>query len=174
MHQASLPKNFAQQVLDLEGEIDFNCELSTVKRLIELYTAAIEFYEAVQNNKYLHYKDRLQALFSRNDVLELLEHRDATKQRPRRKTLSLSHASSLMANRSAEKELSEHYSSSSNLLRKLQQNIQNQCSSLAKRLHERRLKNRSLNYDAYEAKLSETLEWFLEPENAKNGLKSRF
>ena len=176
----SLPKNFAEQVLDLEGEIDFKCELSSVKRLMELYTVAIEYYESVQNAKYLHYKDRLQVLLSRKDVLQLLENptrvakpTDAV-QRNRRRTeasrkafsLNLGHVStsSLMADRSAEKEIAVHNTASSSMLRKLQENIKNQCSSLSKRLHQRRLKNRSMDFslEQYESRISEVLEWFLE------------
>ena len=130
MHQASLPKNFAQQVLDLEGEIDFNCELSTVKRLIELYTAAIEFYEAVQNNKYLHYQRRLQQLLDNTEIQSLLD--DSLVKKPRFFSPPHSHIK-----KTAQKVVEHHFVQSHNVMTRVRQNLRSQ-ESIENRLEARR------------------------------------
>ena len=68
-----LPPHFAEEVLDLEGEVAMHCTLKDVLRLIELYTLATEHYEAIQDSKYLHYQDRITALLTRKDVQLLLD-----------------------------------------------------------------------------------------------------
>ena len=50
-----LPVQFAEEVIDLEGELRLRCSLNLVKRLTELYTQAIEHYAKEENEKYLHY-----------------------------------------------------------------------------------------------------------------------
>ena len=116
-HFASpLPPNFAQEVLDLEGSLDFDCSEQTVKRLMQLYTAAIEHYEAIEDLKHLHYQDRLHTLLARADVARTFRLPRASKQ-PASGSRSLNNSSDLSADRSAQQELSNHpqcYNPSSN------------------------------------------------------------
>jgi hypothetical protein len=63
--------DFAQEVLYLEEQLNINCSMRTVTRLIELYTKAIEYYEAEKNLKHIHYQERMQNLLSRTNVIQL-------------------------------------------------------------------------------------------------------
>ena len=65
----SVPIKFAEEVLDLEISLGMKCELPKVKRLMELYSRAIEFYAPKQDPRYLHYQERLHTLLARSDVL---------------------------------------------------------------------------------------------------------
>ncbi|CAG9315574.1 unnamed protein product [Blepharisma stoltei] len=67
-----LPQNFAEDVLNQEMALSIQCSIPQVSRLMELYSAAIEYYESIPDLKYLHYQERLQKLLTRRDVLKLL------------------------------------------------------------------------------------------------------
>ena len=68
----NLPPSFAQNVLELETSLDFNCTLEVVNKLMELYTQAIEYYESIQNHNYLHYQERMHSILMRPDVIQIL------------------------------------------------------------------------------------------------------
>ena len=77
----SVSTKFAEEVLDLEISLDMKCDLPKVKRLMELYSRAIEYYAPLQDPKYLHYQDRLHTLLTRSDVLSLLDGASAKPQK---------------------------------------------------------------------------------------------
>mmetsp|Transcript_19772 Transcript_19772/g.36412 ORF Transcript_19772/g.36412 Transcript_19772/m.36412 type:complete len:276 (-) Transcript_19772:1401-2228(-) len=63
----SLPKNFAEMVLDLECELDASWQNDTVQQLMELYTQAIEYYCTIASPKFKLFQERLQSLLLRQD-----------------------------------------------------------------------------------------------------------
>ncbi|CAG9325048.1 unnamed protein product [Blepharisma stoltei] len=64
-----LPANFVDQVVNLESELERNCTAEKVSRLIELYSAAVEYFGSIRDNRYIHYKERLQRLLARDDFI---------------------------------------------------------------------------------------------------------
>ncbi|OMJ84987.1 hypothetical protein SteCoe_13824 [Stentor coeruleus] len=67
-----LPEHFAEHVLDYETELDLDCNINTILKLMELYKSAIEYYESINDPKYIHYQERLHNLLARKDVITLL------------------------------------------------------------------------------------------------------
>jgi hypothetical protein len=55
----NLPPRFAERILQLEMDLDFNCNLTTLKQLLELYSLAIEHYESVNDHRHLQYQERM-------------------------------------------------------------------------------------------------------------------
>lgn len=160
----SRTSNFAEEVLELEGELDFNCSLSTVQRLMQLYTEAIEYYESIKDAKYLHYQERMQKLLTRHDVIriiktphnasatpppqdkELIEKRkeeSQTKQRLRSRQLNYQLNPHLSGERTAQQALKTHSNEASNLSQQLRQNLKSQHDSLNSRLRERQSRSRN-------------------------------
>ena len=146
-----LSPNFAEQVIDLEEQINLNCTLPTVTRLIGLYTKAIEFYEAEKNLKHIHYQERMQSLLSRTNVIQLFK----TTQNPlpqvkpvlqiSPKSASNSHSfeekrtnSDLAVERTCEKVLKELVIENSHTFKKIQDNLKNQSDGLNQRLISRK------------------------------------
>ena len=132
----TVPTNFAEEVLDLEAELDIRPTLSVGKRLIELYSRAIEFYAPKQDPKYLHYQERLQSLLSRINDLGLLEDGKASRKRPKssQPTRTLDVSNEL----NAERTLKSHNLSSNQLSKRLQVSFQTQQSYLSHRLVKRK------------------------------------
>lgn len=155
----TMPVNFAQEVLDLEGEIDIQCNLTNVKRLMELYSLAIECYGAQQGHRYLHYRSRLHNLLAREDVQYLLENPtvpemsriEELKMKKRvkipRKAID---NNALAINRTTEKTLQNHKIESSTSSKMLQSNLKSQCESLCIRLIQRKEKNKE-KHDSVES-----------------------
>ncbi|OMJ84710.1 hypothetical protein SteCoe_14099 [Stentor coeruleus] len=81
----TLPEDFAEQLLELEMQVDKNCEIDTIKALVDLYSNAIEYYENTKDTKYHAYKKRLHSLLLREDVQKVL---NATVKSVQRKPLS--------------------------------------------------------------------------------------
>ncbi|KAM3147622.1 hypothetical protein pb186bvf_000429 [Paramecium bursaria] len=64
-----LRENFAQELLNLEMELEQpNVSMETVAGLLNLYREAVEYFEAIQSNKYLIFKNKTQALLTRKNV----------------------------------------------------------------------------------------------------------
>ena len=148
---------FAQEVLDLEEQLNINCTLPIVTRLMELYKKAIEFYEAEKNLKHIHYQERMQNLLSRNNVISLFKStHNAGKQNnaitetlkipeiktPERRSpsskLKLLINTDLNVERTCEKVIKQHTASNSNLSQRIYDNLKNQSEGLNQRLFERR------------------------------------
>jgi hypothetical protein len=71
---AKLPKNFAEDVLYLEMELEKpDVDMCDVLRLLEMYRLAIEHFETYQNDMYLVFKSKTQALLSKPNVASCLE-----------------------------------------------------------------------------------------------------
>ena len=65
-----LPKNFANQVLELElilesGQFD----IDDVNTLMQLYSRAVEYYSGINDEKYLYFTERIQNMLVRPEIL---------------------------------------------------------------------------------------------------------
>ncbi|CAG9318013.1 unnamed protein product [Blepharisma stoltei] len=155
----SLSSGFAQEVLDLEGELDFCCNIETIQRLLQLYTQAIEFFESIKDPKYLHYQERMQNLLARKDVLQVIknpqgENRSVTptptlstetfkkkaeqRQKMRVKQADVHLNKDVAIERNAEQTIITHASSNTMIKGKIKENLKLQADSLNMRLHERK------------------------------------
>lgn len=161
----ALNSAFAQEVLYLEEQVNMNCTLPVVTRLIELYTKAIELYEAEKNLKHIHYQERMQSLLSRTNVIQLFKQNSghapqrklsintspiaqnniiSKAETPKAITLAspkavafkakLQTIPELQVERNCEQVIKEHTQESSNVCRKIQDNLKNQSESLSQRL----------------------------------------
>ena len=75
--ESALPDNFAEDLLDLEMDLERNCHLDTIRRLVSLYSVisikrAIEHYESKKDNKYKAYHNRMKSLLQRTQVQQVL------------------------------------------------------------------------------------------------------
>ena len=69
-----LPKDFAQQVLDLELLIDSgNFDLDTVDKLMKLYSNAVEYYSGMNDIRYVQYTERIQNMLVKPEILKLMK-----------------------------------------------------------------------------------------------------
>ncbi|CAD8104988.1 unnamed protein product [Paramecium sonneborni] len=60
----SLPKNFADQILNLEMEIELNdqVQIELIQDLISLYMEGVEYYESIKDRRHLYFQRKLNAL----------------------------------------------------------------------------------------------------------------
>jgi len=83
-HPSRLPSNFAEEVLDLEMEIESSTDITqkSIDRLVYLYSQAMEYYEGVDKVKYQSFKDRIQKLLVNPMVFSTMKKQEpATRQR---------------------------------------------------------------------------------------------
>jgi hypothetical protein len=68
-----LPKDFANQVLNHELQIDHgDFNMHTINELVGLYSRAIEYYNGMNDEKYTYFESRIQNLLIRPEVLTLM------------------------------------------------------------------------------------------------------
>ena len=71
---SSLPENFAEQVLELEMEIERDhFERNSLNRLLLLYSHAVEYYNGINDEKYLFFHERIQNTLVKPNVLAKLK-----------------------------------------------------------------------------------------------------
>ncbi|CAG9322152.1 unnamed protein product [Blepharisma stoltei] len=156
-----LPKHFAEQVIDLESDLDTNCTALGASKLVELYSAAVEYYGSIKDTRYLHYKERIQQLLARDDVINVLNHNQPTKLErsrsedqlpsnefeleelkiPKSDQINLHFTSPLAIKKDAEDIINQHLNTSTSTSEKICENLRSQ---EGKHL-ERRLKQRRAN-----------------------------
>jgi hypothetical protein len=69
-----LPKNFAEQVLNLELLLDSgNFDINTINELMQLYTNAVEYYSGMNDVRYIHFTERIQNMLIRPEILKLMK-----------------------------------------------------------------------------------------------------
>lgn len=158
-----LPKKFAEQVLELEMEVEQSMfTVKQIQRLMALYSKAVEYYNGRSDGKYLYYQDKLQSLITQPKVLDMLnsiEKNDSekikmkepskadskTKEELKKKERALK-MNLHMHNKEIEKtdakaEIIKNHKSMQNQESKIiESNLSQQSSNLQKRLEERRLK----------------------------------
>ena len=127
--------DFAGQVLDLEMAVEMQSSVGALKQLLELYSVssmqqAIEYYEAIGDERYDYYKLRMRSLISRKENLFC----------PGRARGLLFH-DQLYTQRKAERLIRKHNHSSSSASKQLQANVESQSASLTDRLVLRRSKH---------------------------------
>jgi hypothetical protein len=158
-----LPKKFAEQVLELEMNVDHKVfTLKQIQRLMALYSKAVEFYGGKSDGKYLYYQDKLQNLISQPKILDMLTSEPVpvvnkkksteivetdlkTKEQLKKKERMLK-ATLHMNNKEMEKsdvknKLIEKHASVKNQESKIiESNLSQQSDNMKKRLEERRMK----------------------------------
>lgn len=150
-----LSSNFAQEVLDLEGELDFSCNMIIVQRLMHLYSQAVEYFESIKDPKYLHYQERMQNLLTRKDVLlaiknpepvnrtsmtptpESFKRKVEHRQKIRAKQADVHLNRNIKTERNAEQTIITHSTSNSQISNKLKENLKLQSEALNQRLLDR-------------------------------------
>ena len=150
--QPEINKSFAQQVLDLEVEINFQCNIENIKRLMELYTKAIEFYESDTNDKFVYYQEKMKQLLSQKDVLEILSSESSPKKKIRQDSINIidtklnniSQFAKLPLERNCERVLQDHTIEASSISKKIGENLKGQSESLAQKIESRR-NSRNMN-----------------------------
>ena len=63
-----LPKNFFENVLELELKLKEKFDIKILQELSKLYSTAIEYYESINSPKYIKYQQNLNLLFSDPDI----------------------------------------------------------------------------------------------------------
>ena len=63
-----LPKNFFENVLELELKLKDKFDIKVLQELAKLYSTAVEYYESINSPKYLKYQQNLNLLFSDPDI----------------------------------------------------------------------------------------------------------
>ena len=63
-----LPKNFFENVLELELKLKEKFDIKILQELSKLYSTAIEYYESINSPKYIKYQQNLNSLFSDPDI----------------------------------------------------------------------------------------------------------
>ena len=133
--------------------------MDKVKKLMELYTKAIEFYEGEKNPKFTHYQERMQNLLTRKDVQELLN--ETVKPRANRmdieeikedigsRHMSKSSLPKLPLERNCEKVVQNHIVETAVVSKKIVDHLRAQSESLLHRVESRR-NARSKGFRKYE------------------------
>eukprot|EP01017_Pseudomicrothorax_dubius_P004471 TRINITY_DN10903_c0_g1_i1.p1 TRINITY_DN10903_c0_g1~~TRINITY_DN10903_c0_g1_i1.p1 ORF type:complete len:235 (+),score=49.98 TRINITY_DN10903_c0_g1_i1:131-835(+) len=72
LQKKTLPPLFAERVLGLELELESSGQVSVdvINQLVQLYSAAIEFYSSLEDKRYLVFKNKLANLLGRQTVQE--------------------------------------------------------------------------------------------------------
>ena len=63
-----LPKNFFENVLELELKLKERFDMKILQELSKLYSTAIEYYESINSPKYIKYQENLNLLFSDPEI----------------------------------------------------------------------------------------------------------
>lgn len=156
--------SFAQQVIDLETELDCKCSFDVVQRLLALYSQAIEQLESVKDPSYLHYQERMQKFLARPDVLLAIKESqpkrhersshtptpDISRESYRRRAdekekirAKIQINKDITIERTTEKTINSHTTESSSASKRIQENLQSQAENLNLRLRERVTSGRS-------------------------------
>ena len=53
-------------------DLDYFCNLNTLKQLLELYSQAVEYFESLNDPRHMQYQERMQNLLMRRDVLAVM------------------------------------------------------------------------------------------------------
>ena len=131
---------FAQEMLDLEEQVNLHCSMPLVTRLVSLYRKAIEFYEADKNLKHIHYQDRLRLLLSKTNVLLLLKASTLPSAQPHPPhSPKNKQVFELVVERNCEKVIKEHLEGNMDVAKKIQNNLRGQSESLNQRILQRKI-----------------------------------
>jgi len=149
-----LPDHFAEDLLSLELKLDQQPHIATVRKLVDLYSKAVEHYEAQKDPKYSIYHNRLKAMLHREDVIfclknpeacpsedltfEAVKHQTKLKARKRARALKLGTQSTLPSLRQTEAFVKSQSQTEHNTCLMLQENLKNQEGLLKARITQRK------------------------------------
>ncbi|CAG9317367.1 unnamed protein product [Blepharisma stoltei] len=92
----SLAPDFALSLLNKELEAQKNCSIQVIQELVNLYRQAIEYYEFVNDQKFMYYQDRLHKFLVRPDILHAMQQENerlkitrATNRKPRSRATTI-------------------------------------------------------------------------------------
>ncbi|CAK89782.1 unnamed protein product (macronuclear) [Paramecium tetraurelia] len=69
-----LRDNFAEELFNLEMDVESDdVQMDTIMKLINLYKEAVEYFEAIHSNKYLIFKNKIQNLFAKKNVMNAMK-----------------------------------------------------------------------------------------------------
>lgn len=158
-----LPNDFQERIQGLEAKITNSCEISDIKAIVSLYSVryiqlAIEYYESINDQKYISYYKQLHCLLLKDYVQSALN----SAARPQRKPLS-----SITTNTEVKvAEMCETPKDNpANNIKKQEDAVQEKLN--ARRLHKRNsFKSKSefdwgIDRDVYENELVDLMEGFL-------------
>ena len=66
----TLPDNFFEKILDAEMKLKTGFSNEVLQELINYYTIAIEYYESINDQRYLRFSQSLNLLLSQPEVLK--------------------------------------------------------------------------------------------------------
>ena len=69
---AGLPKDFFETVLDCEVKLKEKFDMKVFQKLIDYYSTAVEYYESINNPKFIIYNQSLNLLFSQPEIKKYL------------------------------------------------------------------------------------------------------
>ena len=74
-----LPKNFAENLLNLELEIEEidPPPIESIKKLLELYIIGVEYHEIIHSQRYLIFKNKINVLMAKPKVIEVLNQKES-------------------------------------------------------------------------------------------------
>ena len=67
-----LPKDFFETVLDCEVKLKEKFDMKTLQKLIDYYSAAVSYYESINDPKYMIYNQSLSLLLTQPEVKKYL------------------------------------------------------------------------------------------------------
>ncbi|CAG9331845.1 unnamed protein product [Blepharisma stoltei] len=126
-----LPDDFEENLSKLEIQINENGTIEILRTLLEMYSQAIEYHEAMRNSKYRDYQVRMNNLLLNQDAILAP------------KPPKIQNSGQLLSQRAAEKTVKEHEFISHNASRQVQLNLKGQNDSLVNRVQVRKTRNLS-------------------------------
>ena len=134
---------FAKEILDLEEQVNLNCSLPVVTRLVNLYKKAIEYYEGEKNLKHIHYQERLQMLLGKTNVLQSLKLSNSPVPSPQsfssNSPRNKQGFTELVIERNCEKVIKEHLVGNLDVAKRIQNNLRGQSENLNQRIMLRKI-----------------------------------
>ena len=67
--KATLPDDFFEQILACEIQLKKGFSMVTLRKLINLYSKAVEYYESINDPRYLRYSKSLQLLLMQPQIV---------------------------------------------------------------------------------------------------------
>ena len=159
-------KTFTQEMRTLESALEYDCNIEIIKRLMEVYTAAIESYESVRDPTFSIYKQKLRNLLQKPEVQNEIKGQLKSPQnpsRPRALTNDPKSKIELTSERITEKALQWHKSETIMTSEKIQENLRKQMDVLNARLHVRKKKSQqNQKITAFEKGVEEIMEEYIQ------------
>ena len=66
----SLPDDFFEQILTCEIQLKKGVTMTTLRKLVNLYSKAVEYYESINDPRYMRYSKSLQLLLTQPQIVK--------------------------------------------------------------------------------------------------------